>query len=444
MGKITYGNLEKFNYTQAKQGALVIAVHKNFNGSSISNISLYGSTWKKTTYFLGAGVVKLVNSNFILTVASVDYTFSSEGDGHGNAANYILKMGTVTTSVVSTGNGVTATTRSLTERSSTGDKTTVDDKEGYVYVDSLTPRDQFAIQALRGILERIDDPSSVSTSVMSNYCDVAYQWAAQMMQAAGNARSDLKDDTATEETKTAEVGSLENNTEKLLNNIVAALEKTDEKSGTSSPAHWSKTGYPDVLGAHDAATASSLPREEGEPPYESVEQAEADGWTWYPTSTASYSERVSIPKLIDWLNNYVKHTPTEEGDTKEYVGLDDLINAIKGISGGGSTGEVVANIGNEGLGRDETHPIHFNEVLFGYRNIAEALDDGWIYVNQNWEKEGYNKIEAAYSNEAAQKLPTCKYGQRISILELPDLITSVDKLTAQVKRIADSMTNSNS
>lgn len=430
MGKITY-KLKPFNRNKAYQGALVVAINNTYTSedNTITNISTDGTSWKVTEDFLGAGVAKASNNNFILTVSSVDYTFNGLGNGIGEAADYILKMGEIATEVVSTGNGVTATTRSSTRREDTGDSTTVTDDTSYVYVDSLTPRDQFAIQALRGILARVDDPSSVSVSVMSTYCDVAYQWAAQMMQAAGNARSTLDDETATEETQTTEVGSLENNTEKLLNNIVAALERTDEKNGDAVSPYWSKPGYENVPGSYTSMVARTLPKEGGGE-YQSREEAVADGWTWHEGTSASYSERVSIPNLITWLNNYAKHTPTGEGDTKQYVGLEDLINAIKGISGGGGGGGTSTK----------------SEVLYAYRNVAEAEADGWAYNNEatKWYKTGYNDVAGAHTDEIAQKLPTYRYVQKQSLVEMTKLTESIDKLTAQVKRIADSMTSSNS
>lgn len=342
MGKITY-ILKPFDRNKAYQGALVVAIDETYTSDTITNIFTDGTSWKVTEGFLGAGVAKASNNNFILTVSSVDYTFNGFGNGIGEAKDYILKMGEVATEVVSTGNGVIATTRSSTKREDSGDSTTVVDDTSYVYVDSLTPRDQFAIQALRGILARVDDPSSVSASVMSTYCDAAYQWAAQMMQAAGNARSTLDDETATEETQTAEVGSLENNSEKLLNNIVAALEKTDAKETITVP-----------------------PSEEG----------------GEPTIQTIYSERVAIPKLMDWLTAYSKHTPTGEEDTKKTVGLDDLIKAIKeiNIKGGGGVPDKESLTA---FTAEQTHDfLSFNtEGTLGYTSKSESKKAILGYLN---------------------------------------------------------------
>jgi hypothetical protein len=264
MGKITY-ILKPFDRNKAYQGALVVAIDKEYSipenpeEATITNISYddINKVWNKNKDFLGAGVAKSKNNSFVLTVSSVDYTFNSLGNGIGEAEHYILKMGEVATEVVSTGNGVTATTRSSTRREDTGDSTTVVDDTSYVYVDSLTPRDQFAMQALRGILAKVDDPSSVSTSVMSTYCDAAYQWAAQMMQAAANARSPLDDETATGDIQKVNVGSLETNTEKLLNNIVAALKDMNITGGIPDredlPAYTANQIH-DVLTYNDEGT----------------------------------------------------------------------------------------------------------------------------------------------------------------------------------------------
>ena len=64
---------------------------------------------------------------------------------------------------------------------------------------------------------------------MSFYCNMAYRWAANMMNESAKTRAIYKDKTATTNLKEVAVGELTNNTEKLLNNIMVALKKTDAK-----------------------------------------------------------------------------------------------------------------------------------------------------------------------------------------------------------------------
>ena len=99
-----------------------------------------------------------------------------------------------------------------------------------IIIDSLNARDEFAVQALKQLLDKVPNPTAVSDSEMSYYCDAAYQWAAHMMEASANARGSFNQQSSSTEMTTTRAdvaeSSLSTNTEKLLNNIVSALEKT--------------------------------------------------------------------------------------------------------------------------------------------------------------------------------------------------------------------------
>lgn len=102
-----------------------------------------------------------------------------------------------------------------------------------VKVDSLTPRDTFAIAALEALIHRMDDPIECSTASVRFVTDKAYEFANSMMISSANARAAAgEDEPSGDSPGTVEVDSstLENNTEKLLNNIHKALEaiKTQE------------------------------------------------------------------------------------------------------------------------------------------------------------------------------------------------------------------------
>jgi hypothetical protein len=150
------------------------------------------------------------------------------------------------------------------------------------------------------------------------------------------------------------------------------------------------------------------------------------------TGEGDTQEIIALEEFLTLMKNYVRHTPSGEGDTKTTVGLDDLITAIKGINSGGGSG---------GGGSSITLK---SEALEVYRNKAEAESDGWSYSDGIWHKEGYDDVTGEETDEVAQGLPTYKYVQKLSIVEMGSLTDSIDRLTEQVKRIADSMTNSNS
>lgn len=273
---------------------------------------------------------------------------------------------------------------------------------------SLEPRDSFAIQILQGLLTGHEQPESYDDASILSICSSAYKWAQGMMQASANFRklSEGTDPAPTEDQDTEKVDvdmTDTTTTDKLLNNIVAALERTDIKTGTTEmPAHWYKIGYENVEGAHTDAVAQTLPSS-GDP-YTGVEAAEADGWKWVDVKTTStYAEKISNPELNTFLDNYVKHTPTSEEDEQQTVGLDDLINAIKAIgSGQGGTTEVdfttlitalnttqtvevrgslpvvTTNIGDSGIGRDDKHPLHISGGGFPTRASLGAVFDATI------------------------------------------------------------------
>lgn len=101
-----------------------------------------------------------------------------------------------------------------------------------VKVDSLTPRDTFAIAALEALIHRMDDPVECSTASVRFVTDKAYEFANSMMISSANARAAAgEDEPSGDSPGTVEVdpNTLSNNSEKLLNNIHKALEATATK-----------------------------------------------------------------------------------------------------------------------------------------------------------------------------------------------------------------------
>jgi septation ring formation regulator EzrA len=74
-----------------------------------------------------------------------------------------------------------------------------------------------------------------------------------MMTAAANARGTLTDETESSASARQEaIGSLESNTDKLLNNLIVALERTDEvKTEAGKEVYSKKVTLPDIQGLLD-------------------------------------------------------------------------------------------------------------------------------------------------------------------------------------------------
>lgn len=155
-------------------------------------------------------------------IAGVDYTF--DNDGHctiddinvSHPENEPHHLWIVASSIdVAEGSTVTGTTRG----GLIGTK--------IVKVDALTPRDTFAIAALEALIHRMDDPIECSTASVRFVTDKAYEFANSMMISSAYARVAAgEDEPSGDSPGTVEVdaSTLENNTEKLLNNIHKAIE----------------------------------------------------------------------------------------------------------------------------------------------------------------------------------------------------------------------------
>ena len=351
MATITY-RLYNFNADAASDGALCVMVKKDYTDPIITNEPMVGV---EAQPFGGAGTCKVLSGRYTLTVKSVSYKFDGFGNPLGpNNTLYKLMLGEIQQAVSDVGNTVNSKATVITEmtQSDSGDieyNTTVEGTPSTVFLDSLTPRDQFAINALRSMLEHVQDPSSVSDSVMADYCDKAYRWAANMMNMAADARAIFKDSTATDTPEAAEVGVLEDNKEKLLNNIILALERTDEKETT----------------VHNNQNITN------------------------------YYERVSVK---NWK---------------------DLIDSL----------EILPR----------------NNVYYAYRNKVEANQDGWIYNNDTlaWTKLGYDDVPGANTDTAARTLPTYRYVQKVSIVEMEDVVNELAGIKEKLGDIATILSGNN-
>lgn len=323
MGQVIY-TIHDFDYQKALSGKLCVMVSGNHvKDSDISSIA---------SDFGGAGICrKSGSSNVSLTVNGEEFIFSREGtpsSANAHNAHYKLWLATTDTVVTDVGTTVNSNSETTVTRGQTAKNVDYGAYDKAKTVDTLYPRDQFAAQALRGILSHIDNPAAISKNEMDYYCNAAYEWAGLMMTAAANARPSSVNNGETQPTsETVPVSTLDNNTEILLNNMLVEFEKTDTNIDTpDSP----------VL-----------------------------------------AKRVDVPRLIKWLTDYQSY---EEGGETKTVGLHDLIKAIEdigsGISGSSFDGKITGmpdvNIGNMGLGRDNSHPIYISGGGFPTKDALAA------------------------------------------------------------------------
>lgn len=231
----TQYSLTPFDRDKAQAGSLCVMVDAahtipdtiyNFNSTPGDN----------NTKFKGAGIAKYrsTGDKFDFSVNGTSYLFSSSGTASGaEAAGWKLVMGRIIESVNSSGNAVTGTQHGSTTRGADG--SIVDDGITYeqktIAIDAVNARDQFAMEALNSIISRMEeDPTTLSDDAVSHYCQQAYRYASYMMTASANARGEFEDKTAsTSDAKKEAIGSLESNSDKLINNLIVSLERIQTK-----------------------------------------------------------------------------------------------------------------------------------------------------------------------------------------------------------------------
>lgn len=280
MAKQTY-ILKPFESSKASSGALCVMV-KNGVSDKITNINSDGTA---NPNFMGAGICTQGNGGFTMMINGVVYQFNSKGEGlHPlSIRTWKLMLGEIEATINTSGNAATSNTTTIVTRGQDGSTTTKVDysKTNDVIIDSLNARDEFAVNVLKQLLSSVPNPSALSNNEMNFFCNRAYQWAANMMEASANARGSFTQEASTTTgtpsnvTTRADVTTelLSSNTEKLLNNIVSALERTDYAETVSG-----KVIY------HDRV-------------------------------------KVQFTELMDFLKTYVKNG-------ESVVGLKDLISAI--------------------------------------------------------------------------------------------------------------------
>lgn len=261
-------SVKDWDYKAAKQKQLVAMVKVN------------------TTEIQAVGIVKEnANHYLVFTWNSVDYIFNTQGKGNSENSEGKYELMMAVSETTPSEDSIGETGRAYTRNIDAEGNVTYDElPEGNTYsitVDSINAVDQFAIQALKSMLEKVPDPSVLSNNEMTYYCESAYKWASYMMTESSKARVVIKNgENSSDETVKEEVGYLENNTEKLLNNLVYALEKTDYTE-------------------EDPETGKEI-----------------------------HFERAINPKLNELIKNYLSMSDSEE---EEFHTFEDLLTLMEGI-----------------------------------------------------------------------------------------------------------------
>lgn len=224
MAKTTY-RLKDFNFNNAVSGALVCMFKSSYVGSEIDNTN---------SSFKGVGICRASGAtNIIFVCDSVTYTFSNSGTPYStNAQGFKLMMAEVADTLSEYGSTARGTQRIVTTRTQAGTISTRVEAgtPDTISIETLNARDQFAIHALKGLLAHIDNPNALSANEINMYCEVAYQWAANMMTESAKVREVFDDKSATaEDPEQAKIGILETTKDKLLNNIIVALQRTSKQ-----------------------------------------------------------------------------------------------------------------------------------------------------------------------------------------------------------------------
>lgn len=326
-----------FNQSEALAGRLCIIVASSYDPGEHPTIDA-----SDTTNFKGSGFVKVVNNTLTLVVDNIPWYFDINGIGIGaNSNGYKLYLGVVdTTGITVHGNYIEGIHANPQTRSGANS----------IIIDNLNPLDQFAIQALQSILNKVQNPTDLSDSDVNRYCQAAYQWASNMMVNAANLRNDITDNY-TQSQGTATVSSLDSNIEKLLNNLIIELASTN-KAHTDEEGVWSKVGQTSVNGYYNDTTAQTLPKTGGGT-CSSIADAEADGWSW---KASHYSERqentiVGFQNLINATNlsTLNKAVDTTQGSEKLKIGGNVAVSGGVAVSNASGSNLNVKTANNENV-----------------------------------------------------------------------------------------------
>ena len=180
MASTTRITLNSFNLEEALGGA-TIAFAKFSNGSPTNEVESYVNNFHRAN-----------DSTYVGKVGNIEYKFNSQGGCFDGALTHQLYMVEAT---IAESEG--------TKIPSRGDA----DEEISVDINTLQPREHFAIAALRGIMFHIENPLNLTSAQITQMCTKSFEIANGMMAAAADARAKAEEGGggSTEEDKKEEV-----------------------------------------------------------------------------------------------------------------------------------------------------------------------------------------------------------------------------------------------
>lgn len=222
--------LKPFNANLAQNGHLCVVTTNDFTGDAISSDS--------KEFIKSCIPTKSAPSEFTTPINGTSVTFNYNGKSINSGYRYLIFLASTNKEIQHYGNAIKRTKKVTTIRTENGVETKIEDykpskgetgAEKNVLVSALNARDNFAIQALHCIMKLIPDLKDIGDDERDFYCKLAYQWAASMMDNAAQARATFVDQTTSTEQST-DITELETNSDKLLNNILYAMERVQQIS----------------------------------------------------------------------------------------------------------------------------------------------------------------------------------------------------------------------
>jgi len=316
--------LEAFDLVEALNGRLCILTPSSSKAGETVATS-------NSSKYCGSGFLKKESSDtYYIMVDGEKYITDSSGTVTSSyRQGYILLFGSTMTTVTRAGSTGTTTSRTSTTLRKDGkvSTTTTEVDDETILVSGTTIRDTFAINILRELLKDVKDPAALAKSEMEYYTTAAYDWAAVMMANAAKARAELDDERDPLEAEEVPVTDLEDNTQRLLNNIIVALSRTDEI--TPSAAEGKDPTYAERITLKDVTMAELQLAVEQYLGKTTTSTTDSDGNI---TETTSYEGRSAFAKdVTEILTNIWKQYSGDETQQGTSKANRDLVAALTDI-----------------------------------------------------------------------------------------------------------------
>ena len=213
----TYYGLSELDGYHSHEGELCVIVTNDASigqpdNNYVGHIYNIDGNGDSTIGFIGASICRYVSSQYILNIEHTQYQYDKKGNPTNSAAiGTKLYLGTILNPTVAAGNVIKSNTvasvsttamddpsadpgtrASIAGTASTDTSITYQDINNAgnyrMIINSMNVRDEFANNALRGIIANIPNVTSLSKNEISYYCEQAYKWAEYMMTSCANTR----------------------------------------------------------------------------------------------------------------------------------------------------------------------------------------------------------------------------------------------------------------